>query len=119
MEPCTRILQPPRAVATASADPRDGLRQDMAAADPSEGRGADGARVAPPGGVALSRASVAAARGGCEHARGVGSGPGRWPERTTCVRMAGCEGVTRVHRAVGTPGWPFFLELVDLVAGKG
>ena len=51
-------------MATAPADQRNGLRQDVAAADPSDGRWADGAGVDPPGDVALSRAAVAAASGG-------------------------------------------------------
>ena len=36
---------------------------------------------------------------GCEHAAVVGSGQGSWAEQATCVRTAGCEGVTRRARA--------------------
>jgi hypothetical protein len=61
---CLPPCQPPRAIVTAPTDPRDGLRQAMAAADTSDSRGADGAGVDPPGGVALSGAAVAAASGG-------------------------------------------------------
>ena len=68
--------QPPRAVATAPADQRDGLRQDVATADPSDGRGADGSGVDPPGGVALSRAAVAATSRGVSKQEG-GKGHGK------------------------------------------
>jgi hypothetical protein len=60
--------------------------------------------VDPPGGVALSGAAVAAASAGVKQReeerarRGCGEQiPG------TCVRMAGCEGVTRGERATGMP----------------
>jgi len=32
---------------------------------------------------------------------GIGSGMGRWTDRTTCGHMAGVEGVTRGERATG------------------
>ena len=91
-----------RAVATAPADQRDGLRHAMAAADTSDGRGADGSGVDPPGGVALSRAAVAAASKGVSQPDG-GKQPERGPEQATCVHAAGVEGVTRGERAAGRP----------------
>jgi hypothetical protein len=30
----------------------------------------------------------------------------RWPEKATCVRMAGFEGVNMVQRAAVMPCWP-------------
>jgi len=40
-----------------------------------------------------------------------GSGRGREPKQTTCVRMAGVEGVTRGERATGIPWEPSYLYL--------
>ena len=40
---------------------------------------------------------------GCEPAVVMGSGKVSWPEQATCVRTAGCEGVTRGERATGRP----------------
>ena len=60
LAPCERT----RAVATAPADQRDGLRQAMAASDAGDGGGIDGPCLDPTRGAALSRAAVATTRGG-------------------------------------------------------
>jgi hypothetical protein len=40
---------------------------------------------------------------GCEQAAMVGSGQGSWSAQVTCVRTAGCKGVTRGERASEMP----------------
>ena len=53
-----------RAVATASADPWDGLRQAVAALHASDGGGTDGSRLDAARGAALPRAAVATTSAG-------------------------------------------------------
>ena len=60
LAPC----QPMRAVATAPANQRDGLSQDVAAADTSDGRWADRPCLDLTGGAPIPRAAVAPASGG-------------------------------------------------------
>jgi hypothetical protein len=109
-----------RAVATAPADPRDGLRQAMAAADAGDGGGIDGPCLDPTRGAALSRAAVATTRGGCEEeSAGEGATGGGELTRGRCVRTAGFEGVTRSERAAGRPGEPSRIELFDPLAVDG
>jgi len=49
----------------------------------------------------------------------VGRSQGRGPEPARCDHPAHFEDFTRAQRAAGTPWWPFFIDLFDLVAVKG
>src|SRR5262249_4460485 len=50
--------------------------------------------------------------------RGGGSGQGKEPKQTTCVRMAGVESVTRSERATGIPWAPSCLYLFVPMKGQ-
>jgi hypothetical protein len=106
---------------TPRTDQRHGLGQALAAADARHGRWTGGSRLDVAGGALVPRAALAPASGGGSKQRGwkqtvvVGSNQRRVPERATCVRTAGLEGVTRDERATGKPRCPSRLGLFALV----